>query len=152
MVHGIVELKDGSMLMQSAPTDMRIPLQAALSEGEMLDSPVAPLDLADSSPLTFEPLDLQRFPSVQIAEDAGRAGQTYPAALNAANEEAVNAFLEGEIGFTDIPVVAREVLARHNPLDPTDEGNVFEADNSARRHSREVIVRLRSTVATGLKS
>jgi 1-deoxy-D-xylulose-5-phosphate reductoisomerase len=152
VVHGIVEFKDGSMLMQAAPTDMRIPLQAALSDSEMLDSPVDPLDLSDVSQLTFERVDMQHFPSVQLAERAGRAGQTYPAALNAANEEAVRAFLEREIGFTDIPVVVEEVLDRHDPIDATIEANVFEADNTARRHAREVIGRLRATVTTGLQS
>jgi 1-deoxy-D-xylulose-5-phosphate reductoisomerase len=152
VVHGIVELNDGSMLMQAAPTDMRIPLQAALSDPEMLESPVDPLDLADASPLAFEPVDLERFPSVRLAEHAGRSGQTYPAALNAANEVAVRAFLQGEIGFMDIPSVVEEVLDRHEPLDATVESNVFEADGGARRHARTVSSRLRPTVATGLQS
>ena len=152
VVHGIVELKDGSMLMQAAPTDMRIPVQAALADPDMLDSPVAPLDLTNASPLTFEPLDVNRFPSVQLAEQAGRAGQTYPAALNAANEVAVRAFLESQISFTDIPRVVDQVLKQHEPLDATIEGNVFEADTEARRHAREVIERRLPTVPTGLQS
>jgi 1-deoxy-D-xylulose-5-phosphate reductoisomerase len=151
-VHGIVELKDGSMLMQAAPTDMKIPLQAALSDPDMLDAPVAPLDLTDASPLTFEPLDVNRFPSVQLAARAGRAGKTFPAALNAANEEAVEAFLEGRVAFTDISRVVDEVLTQHEPLDATIEENVFEADAQARRLAREVIDRLLPTVATGLQS
>ena len=132
VVHGIVEFVDGSMLMQAGPTDMRIPIQAALTSPERIASGVAPLDPRSLGELHFEPVDATRFPAVRLAYAAGRQGGTFPAVLNAANEVAVRAFLHGRLGFTDIVAVVEEVLELHGGLDATDLDQVLEADSSAR--------------------
>ena len=148
IVHGMVRLRDGSLLMQAAPTDMRIPIQAALLHPVGHDGPVArvrapglELPKLDTTlpTLTFEPVDNDRFPSVRLAFDAGRAGRTYPAALNAANEVAVEAFLAGRLEFTGIVRVVQDVLDTHEPRDDADLGSVLEADREARRAAEEAM-------------
>ena len=132
VVHGIVELVDGSMLMQAGPTDMRIPIQAALTSPDRISSGVAPLDPRSLGELHFEPVDERRFPALELAYDAGRRGGTFPAALNAANEVAVESFLDGNLGFTDIGAVVEEVLGRHEDRDASTLEGVLAADASAR--------------------
>jgi 1-deoxy-D-xylulose-5-phosphate reductoisomerase len=132
VVHGIVEFTDGSVLMQAAPTDMRIPIQAALSSPERLSADYGTLDLATTGSLDFEPVDGTRFPAVDLAFGAGRKGRSYPAALNAANEVAVGAFLAGSVSFADIPRVIEEVLNDHDPIDATELDAVLEVDSWAR--------------------
>jgi 1-deoxy-D-xylulose-5-phosphate reductoisomerase len=139
IVHGIVEYVDSSMVMQAAPTDMRIPIQAALSYPERLEWPEERIDLEKVGALDFEPVDRARFPSVGLAYEAGRKGMTYPAVLNAANEEAVNAFLLGLVGFTAIPAVVEEVLEAHRPAGAVDLEAVFDADGWARAQARTCI-------------
>lgn len=132
IVHGIVEFVDSSSLLQAAPTDMRIPIQAALTWPDRTKALGKPVDLADVGTIEFEAMDHDRFPAVGLAYRAGRLGGTHPAALNAANEEAVRAFLDRRIGFTDIPVVIERVLDDHDPLDAGDLDAVLEADAWAR--------------------
>lgn len=139
LVHCVVQFADGSMLMQVAPTDMRIPIQAALSDPERFPSPVEPLDLVQEGRLTFEPIDHRRFPAIAIASVAGRSGQSYPAVLNAANEAAVEAFLDGRLAFTDITRVIEAVMAEHEAFDVHDIEAVFEADEWARNKAAEAI-------------
>ena len=136
VVHALVELCDGSVIMQAAVADMRLPIQAALGSPERLASHVDPLDLAAIGRLEFEPLDEERFPAVGLAYSAGRAGATFPAVLNAANEEAVRAFLGDSIAFRDIARVAAEVLAAHDPADAGELEAVLEADAWARREAQ----------------
>ncbi|MCL5292484.1 MAG: 1-deoxy-D-xylulose-5-phosphate reductoisomerase [Actinobacteria bacterium] len=109
-IHSMVEFADGSIKAQLAPTDMRIPIQYALSYPEHLSSPVQPLDLIELGKLTFEAPDLVNFPALRLAIEAGRLGGAYPAVMNAANEEAVAAFLAGSIRFVDIAPVVEAVL------------------------------------------
>jgi len=132
IVHGIVEFADSSSLLQAAPTDMRIPIQAALTWPDRTKALGKPVDLADVGTIEFEAVDHDRFPAVGLAYRAGRLGGTHPAALNAANEEAVGAFLDRRIGFTDIPAVIEKVLDDHDPLNAHDLDAVLEADAWAR--------------------
>jgi 1-deoxy-D-xylulose-5-phosphate reductoisomerase len=139
VVHGIVELVDGSMLMQAAPTDMRIPIQAALTWPERLASPTAPVSLTDVGSLDFEAVDDARFPAVRLAYQAGRNGRSYPAALNAANEVAVGAFLNEAISFTDIPRIIEQVLESHTPVGAFELEAVLAVDAWARAEAHRRI-------------
>ena len=139
VVHGIVEFRDGSCLMQAAPTDMRVPIQAALTGGSRLPANVKRLDFAALERLNFERVDVDRFPSVQLARDAGRRAGGRPAVLNAANEEAVGAFLEGAVGFTEIPKVVESTLAAHKPVAEEDLETILEIDGWARDYARGIM-------------
>jgi 1-deoxy-D-xylulose-5-phosphate reductoisomerase len=110
IVHSMVEYVDGSVIAQMGIPDMRIPIAYALARPERLDMGLAPLDLVQSGPLTFEAPDFAEFPCLALAYEAARTGGTATAALNAANEVAVDAFLDGRIGFLAIPQVIRSVL------------------------------------------
>jgi 1-deoxy-D-xylulose-5-phosphate reductoisomerase len=146
VVHGIVELVDGSMLAQAAVADMRIPIQAALAAPERLTTDYGRVDFANTGALTFERVDDGRFPAVALAYEAGTRGDSYPAALNAANEVAVHAFLSGRIGFTNIVAIVRDVLDHHDPTPVDDVDAVLEVDRRARaaaQHAMEA-----ATVAT----
>ncbi|MFS8542948.1 MAG: 1-deoxy-D-xylulose-5-phosphate reductoisomerase [Limnochordales bacterium] len=132
IVHSCVELVDGSILAHMGPTDMRIPIQYALLYPHRAPSPVRGLSLAEVGSLTFEAPDRRRFPALDLAYAAGRTGGTAPAVLNAANEVAVALFLQGRIGFTDIPRLVEAVLADHEVRDAT-LNSVLEADAWARR-------------------
>jgi 1-deoxy-D-xylulose-5-phosphate reductoisomerase len=139
VVHGIVELRDGSSLLQAAPADMRIPIQAALVPSGERAEITRPIDLAAAGPLEFEPVDEERWPAVALAIEAGRRGATYPAALNAANETAVHAFLEERLAFVDIVGINEAVLARHEPLDARNLEAVLEVDAWARRTAQSLV-------------
>jgi 1-deoxy-D-xylulose-5-phosphate reductoisomerase len=140
IVHGIVELVDGTSILQAAPPDMRIPIQAALSGGRFSSS-IPPVDLASVGVLEFHAVDEDRFPSLALAYDAGRRARSYPAALNAANEVAVQCFLSRRISFQDIPHVVEKVLEAHVPVDVEELAAVLEVDAWARRYAREAVVR-----------
>jgi 1-deoxy-D-xylulose-5-phosphate reductoisomerase len=139
VVHGIVELVDGSLLMQAAVPDMRLPIQAALCFPARVPSPVRAVELGASASLTFEEVDEARFPSVALAYEAGRRGGSWPAALNAANEEAVRAFLGGEVAFTAIPEVIEGVLAAHEGAALNGLEDVLEVDAWARGAARAAL-------------
>jgi 1-deoxy-D-xylulose-5-phosphate reductoisomerase len=126
---------------------MRIPIQAALTWPDRTKWLGKPVDLADVGTIEFEPLDVDRFPAVGLAYRAGRLGATHPAALNAANEEAVEAFLGDRIGFTDIPVVIERVLDDHDPLDAYDLESVLEADEWARARAAEIMNEMKDNKA-----
>jgi 1-deoxy-D-xylulose-5-phosphate reductoisomerase len=132
VVHGIVELVDGSLLMQAAPPDMRIPIQAALAAPERPGPAFSALSLEKTGRLDFEPVDRERFPALGIAYAAGKKGGTYPAVLNAANEVAVAAFLDGELAFTGIPQAVEQVLSEHSPGEASDLDSVMAVDAWAR--------------------
>jgi 1-deoxy-D-xylulose-5-phosphate reductoisomerase len=103
VVHSMVEFVDGTMLAQLGRTDMRIPIQYAMSYPEVVKTPLEPLDLANPFALSFEPPDHARFGALQLARHALARGGTTPAAMNAANEVAVQAFLDGLISFPASP-------------------------------------------------
>jgi 1-deoxy-D-xylulose-5-phosphate reductoisomerase len=145
IVHAAVELRDGSWVMQAAPADMRIPIAAALLHPERATEPLERLDLAKVGVLEFEDVDPVRFRAFHLALKAGREGGTYPAALNAANEIAVGAFLEGSIGFTDIAAVVESVLDDHDGGNPDDLEVVLEVDAWARNRARRLTGASKST-------
>ncbi|MCC7075514.1 MAG: 1-deoxy-D-xylulose-5-phosphate reductoisomerase [Acidimicrobiia bacterium] len=139
IVHAIVELVDGSSKAQLALPDMRQPIGWALAWPERLDDPIGAVAWSELGALTFEAPDIDAFPSLRLAYAAGRAGGTAPAVLNAANEEAVDAFLKGRCGFLDIPRVVEGVLERHTPHDPVDVTAVVETGAWARRQAAELL-------------
>ena len=139
IVHGMVTFADGSVVMQAAVADMRLPLQAAMLGPERVGSTIAPVDFASAGSLKFQPVDHARFPAVGLAYQAGKDGGTSPAVLNAANEEAVRGFLEDRVRFVDIPNVVEETLSAHNPVDAGNLETVLEVDAWARDHARGVI-------------
>jgi 1-deoxy-D-xylulose-5-phosphate reductoisomerase len=128
----MVEYVDGSILAQLGNPDMRTPIAHALGWPERIVSGVQSLDLVAAARLDFEAPDLVRFPALRLARAAAEAGGTAPAALNAANEVAVAAFLEGRLGFLGIPRVIEAVLERHENRPAQALVDVLEADRWAR--------------------
>jgi 1-deoxy-D-xylulose-5-phosphate reductoisomerase len=133
VVHSLVEYADGSMLAQLGAPDMRTPIAQALAWPERFASGVQSLDLLAIGHLGFEPPDHVRFPSLSLARAAARAGGTAPTVLNAANEVAVQAFLDRRLNFVGISTVIDKVLQRLNASPVTALGDVLEADAAARR-------------------
>jgi 1-deoxy-D-xylulose-5-phosphate reductoisomerase len=139
VVHSLVEYADGSMLAQLGAPDMRTPIAQALAWPERFASGVPSLDLAAIGKLGFEPPDHVRFPSLGLARAAARAGGTAPAVLNAANEVAVQAFLDGRLNFTAIAAVIDKVLQRLDSSPVKTLGDVLDADAAARREGLALI-------------
>ncbi|MBI4168778.1 MAG: 1-deoxy-D-xylulose-5-phosphate reductoisomerase [Acidobacteria bacterium] len=140
-VHSMVEMVDGSVICQMSAPDMRGPIQYALGYPERFPGPVPSLDLSGPRTLEFFPVDRERFPSLGLAYGALEAGGTAPAALNAANEVAVQAFLEGRLAFPGIPRLVEQVLSRHRPLPVDSMEAVLEADRRSRAVAEEVLER-----------
>lgn len=142
IVHAFVTFRDGATVAQAALPDMRLPIQYALFYPERLPSPVQPLDLACLGPLEFFPPDLERFPALRVARAAGVAGRTYPTVLSAADEVAVEAFLAGQLPFTEIVPLVEAVLDRHHPLDgPLTLEAIREAARWATATARSLVER-----------
>ena len=141
IVHALVHLVDGASLAHLGYPDMRIPIQYALTYPERWATPISMLDLARVGQLTFEEPDLGRFPLLRLAYEALEAGGNRPCVLNAANEEAVHAFLREEIGFLEIVRVVQEVLDAVEPSGTTLE-ELLASDARAREQARQVIRRL----------
>ncbi|MEO5657416.1 MAG: 1-deoxy-D-xylulose-5-phosphate reductoisomerase [Nitrospiria bacterium] len=137
VVHSLVEYCDGSVLAQLGIADMRGPIAYALAYPRRLPLSLPPLDLAARGTLTFESPDLERFPCLGYGYAALKAGGTAPAILNAANEEAVAAFLDGRIEFTAIAEIIDRVLTRSAPGPITTVDDVLAADGWARAEARE---------------
>jgi 1-deoxy-D-xylulose-5-phosphate reductoisomerase len=142
VIHSMVEYHDGSVIAQLGTPDMRTPIACALAWPERIDAGVAPLDFTTCGPLEFERADMQRFPCLRLAGEALRRGGTAPAALNAANEIAVEAFLGGRLAFTGIPDVIEKVLGEVDvePLQGLDQ--VYAVDVEARALASRFIARL----------
>ncbi len=136
VIHSMVEYVDGSVLAQLGNPDMRTPIAHALGWPERIESGVESLDLIRTGQLRFEAPDLERFPCLGIARAAADAGGTAPAVLNAANEVAVAAFLDGRLNFTAIPEVIETVLGRHVVRPVTELAVALEADGWAREAAR----------------
>lgn len=132
VVHSMVEYRDGSTLAQLGPSDMRVPIASALAWPERMDTPCAPLDLAEIGELTFRKPDEVRFPATRLAREAAEAGGGIPAVLNAANEVAVAAFLSGQIPFTRIAAQVEDVLEAYSPPAPSCLSDVLAVDDEAR--------------------
>ena len=143
IVHSMVEYLDGSVLAQMGNPDMRTPIAYAMGYPERIAAGVSPLDLAGVGKLEFEALDLARFPCVRLAYEALRRGGTAPAVLNAANEMAVDAFLNGHLAFLDIPRVIEAVMAAASVTEAATLGDILLADAVARQAATERIGRLR---------
>jgi len=135
VVHSMVEYEDGSVLAQMGTPDMRTPIGYCLAWPKRMQTPAAKLDLAKIGHLSFEAPDPEKFPALRLARDAMKAGGTAPATLNAANEVAVQAFLDGRIGFLDIERINEAALTALSPMPLTDLDVLREADRSARRYA-----------------
>ena len=139
VVHSMVEFVDGTVLAQLGRTDMRIPIQYALSHPEVWTTPVEPMSLTSALSLTFEPPDHSRFPSLGLAHRALEQRGSTPAAMNAANEVAVQAFLDGEIPFPAITEVVGEIVEAHHSTALIEIGDVLAADRDARQQARRAV-------------
>ncbi len=139
IVHSMVEFFDGSTIAQASPPDMRLPISLGLDWPRRIPGVGAPLDWTRASAWEFEPLDDEAFPAVELAKEVGRARKTYPAVYNAANEEAVDAFHEGRIGFLDIVDTVREVLHSHTAPEALTLEALAEAERWAREQAQKVI-------------
>jgi len=133
IVHSMVEFTDGSTIAQLGTADMRQPIQYALTWPDRLESSVPSIDWSTAGRLEFIPPDTGKFPCVGLAYDAIRQGGTAPAVLNAADEVAVQAFLEGRISFTDIPRLIKDSLDAHEVASEVTFETVMAADAWARR-------------------
>lgn len=139
IVHSMVEFVDGSTLAQASPPDMRLPISLGLDWPNRVAGVGTPLNWTTPQTWTFEPLDSAAFPAVDLAKTVGRAGGTYPAVFNAANEQAVAAFHEGRIGFLDIVDTVRRVVDEHEPQGELSLESLADAERAARAHADRVI-------------
>lgn len=142
IVHSMVEYRDGSTLAQLGPSDMRVPIASALAWPARMQTPCAPLDLAAIGQLTFRAPDEERFPATRLARNVVIAGGAAPATMNAANEIAVAAFLDGQIAFTRIVQSVEDVLSRGVMSSPTCLDDVIAIDAEARVRARELMEQL----------
>jgi 1-deoxy-D-xylulose-5-phosphate reductoisomerase len=148
-VHAMVEYTDGSVIAQISATDMRMPIQYALTYPERADAPVPRLDWSESARWSFDPPDMKKFPLLKLAYDAQEAGGSSTATLNAADEIAVEAFLAGRISFPAIAATVAETLDRVPVREPQSVGEVLEIDRESRAMARNVIqTRWGGTLAT----
>jgi 1-deoxy-D-xylulose-5-phosphate reductoisomerase len=138
-VHSLVEYVDGSVLAQLSNPDMRTPIAQALAAPDRLESGCAPLDLARLSALTFEAPDRRRFPCIDLAYDALETDAAAPIALNAANEVAVDAFLNRRARFSDIPRACGVALERRTLTRIASLEDALAADDEARRLARATL-------------
>jgi len=136
IIHSIVDYVDGSMLAQLGPSDMRVPIAHTLAWPDRMATPMAPLDLVAVGRLDFEAPDPERFPALNLARQALGAGGAAPAILNAANEVAVAAFLDGRVGFLEIAAIVADTLARYQPEAPDTLEAVLAVDEEARAVAR----------------
>jgi len=147
LVHALISLNDGSSLAHLGLPDMRVPISYALHGPERIDLPVPPLDLAAAGELTFEEPDLETFPCLRLAREAGEEGGTAPCVLNAANEVAVGAFLDGALPFVGIPAVVESVLEGMESRRPGHFEDLFDCDAEARRRAAADVASLGATLS-----
>ncbi|HBU01818.1 MAG TPA: 1-deoxy-D-xylulose-5-phosphate reductoisomerase [Acidimicrobiaceae bacterium] len=146
VVHSMVEFTDASTIAQLSTPDMRLPIGYALAWPDRISTPFGRIDWTTLGRLDFEPPDLEAFPCLALAYAAGRAGGTAPAWISAANEVAVEAFLEGQIAWRDIAAVIAATLDRHDGAPATDAAAVIDADSQARRSALEELNSFASVV------
>lgn len=139
IVHSLVEMSDGSVLAQLSPTDMKIPIQYALTYPEREDSLLPSLDLSEIKALEFYEVDVEKFPIVKLARLALEDGESFPIALNAANEVVVSAFLEQRIKFMDISDVVTEIVENHQKRKVQSLEDIFDVDRETRRVSLDLL-------------
>jgi 1-deoxy-D-xylulose-5-phosphate reductoisomerase len=138
LVHAMAEFRDGSLRAEMAQPDMRLPIQLAMAWPERLSTGVEPVPLTEKA-LTFEPVDREAFPAVDLAYRVGGLGLTFPAVMNAANEVAVMAFLEGKIQLNRIVELVQTVVDEHEPASVVSVVNIERADTWARQRTAEII-------------
>jgi len=139
IVHSMVEFVDGSTIAQASPPDMRLPISLGLDWPQRVAGVGRPLDWTTATSWSFEPLDDVAFPAVRLAKQVGRAGGTYPAVFNAANEQAVDAFHDGRLGFLGIVEVIERVVDAHDSPDALTRAALVDAEEWARRKADKVI-------------
>jgi 1-deoxy-D-xylulose-5-phosphate reductoisomerase len=142
IVHSMVEFTDGSLLAQLGATDMRLPIQYALTYPDRLPTGIKSPDFAALGQLTFEKPDMKRFPALELAFEAARCGGTMPAVLNAADEEAVEAFLAKKINFLSIYKVIEKVICRHTIVKEPSLDGIMQADQWARLEAKRIMENL----------
>ncbi|NPV43007.1 MAG: 1-deoxy-D-xylulose-5-phosphate reductoisomerase [Firmicutes bacterium] len=135
IIHSMVEFIDGSILAQMGETDMRVPIQYALTYPDRVFNTYHKLDLSKRDVLTFEQPDLETFPCLSLAYEAGRMGGTMTAVMNGANEEAVRMFLENKISFLEIPLVIEQVMGKHILIKNPGISDVLEAEKWAKEEA-----------------
>jgi 1-deoxy-D-xylulose-5-phosphate reductoisomerase len=138
IVHAMAEFRDGSLRAEMATPDMRLPIQLAMAWPERLSTGVEPVPLTER-PLTFEPVDREAFPAVDLAYRVGGLAMTFPAVMNAANEVAVMAFLEGKIPLTRIVETVQTVVDEHEPASVVSIVSIERADAWARMRAAELV-------------
>ena len=139
IIHSMIEFVDTSIIAQLGIPDMRVPIAYALTYPDRFESELPSLDLASMGNLTFEAPDFERFPCMKLAMDAMEMGQTMPAVLNAANEIAVQAFLDELIPYKDIAEIIRMVMQNHSPVSLHELQNVLDAAHWAREEATKLI-------------
>ncbi|MFD1712864.1 1-deoxy-D-xylulose-5-phosphate reductoisomerase [Amnibacterium flavum] len=140
IVHSMVEFVDGSTIAQASPPDMRLPISLGLDWPHRIAGVGVPLDWTTSSSWTFEPLDEEAFPAVALAKAVGKRGGTFPAVYNAANEQAVEAFHDGRIGFPRIVETIQAVVEAHSePLGELTYESLLEVERAARAGADQLI-------------
>jgi 1-deoxy-D-xylulose-5-phosphate reductoisomerase len=139
IIHSMVEFHDGSVLAQLGIPDMRIPIAYALAYPTRLPNQLPSLDLFAVQALQFYPPDPDRFPCIRLAYEAAQIGGTMPAVLNAANEVAVQAFLDRALPFLDIPTVIEATMGQHTPVTLADASVALQADHWAREYAQAAI-------------
>lgn len=142
IIHSLVEFCDGSVIAQLGEPDMRLPIQYALSYPCRYHKAFDQLDLIKAGTLTFEAPDMEAFPSLRIAIDCGKAGGTLPCVFNAANEEAVYAFLDNKIKYLDIPYITEKVASLHKNIAAPCIEDIERADVEARAAAQSIIANL----------
>lgn len=142
IIHSLVEFCDGSVIAQLGEPDMRLPIQYALSYPCRYHKAFDQLDLIKAGTLTFEAPDMEAFPSLRIAIDCGKAGGTLPCVFNAANEEAVYAFLDNKIKYLDIPYITEKVASLHKIIAAPCIEDIERADAEARAAAQSIIANL----------
>lgn len=141
VIHSMVEYRDKSVLAQMGAPDMRIPIAYALAWPDRMETPCNTLNLGEISTLTFEDIDLIRFPALGLAQEALKVGGAYPTILNAANEIAVESFLNGGIGFCDIASLVNETMASCDMKPPHSLANVMDIDQGSRELAKSYLSR-----------
>ena len=148
-VHAMIEYSDGSVLAQISATDMRMPIQYALTYPERSEAPVPKIDWTEARKWEFLPPDFDKFPLLRLAYECQQAGGAATCVLNAADEIAVEAFLEGRMAFPSIYEVVAETLARMPARSPRTVAEILEIDREARNLARELVT-ARAGAADGL--
>jgi len=145
IVHSMVEYNDGSVIAELGVPDMKGPIAYALSYPERLHDVIAPLDLCKIGMLEFIPPDVEKFKNLELAYQALRKGGTMPVVLNAANEIAVEAFIEGTIKFIDMPEIIEATMNVHSAIEPQGLADVLKADGWSRVHAKKIVERMKTT-------